>query len=256
VRLSGWFVSIPPRFCSGSRERNITYLLVFLSVAGPLVTLQTCHGAATRGEHEGAAVPTNEPDSSEPLNRAAILSSAETRRARMSLQFNKFCLGSQRKQLPPEAGILFALPWIIAAICEAQKWRWSVKFQKMIRVQLMLVGLGAGLLLAKPVYAQQDTDPTLFEATSDASQHNQEGFNAPLAPQTATNLTAEAVAPLTVQEEDASVLTSADVNSILALVLGIGSIVLVGIAQALRGSRRRTWRAAGSSQYPSGATAN
>jgi len=126
----------------------------------------------------------------------------------------------------------------------------------MIRVQLMLVGLGAGLLLAKPVYAQQDTDPTLFEATSDASQHNQEGFNAPLAPQTATNLTAEAVAPLTVQEEDASVLTSADVNSILALVLGIGSIVLVGIAQALRGSRRRTWRAAGSSQYPSGATAN
>jgi hypothetical protein len=131
-----------------------------------------------------------------------------------------------------------------------------MKFQKMIRVQLMLVGLGAGLLLAKPVYAQQDTDPTLFEATSDASQHNQGGFNAPLASQTATNLTAEAVAPLTVQEEDGSVLTSADVNSILALVLGIGSIVLMGIAEVVRGSRRRTWRTAGSRQYPSGATAN
>jgi hypothetical protein len=126
----------------------------------------------------------------------------------------------------------------------------------MIRVQLMLVGLGAGLLLAKPVYAQQDTDPTLFEATTGASQQSQEGFNVPASPQAVTNMTAETVAPLAVQEEDASVLTSADVNSILALVVGIGSIVLMGIAEAVRGSRRRTWRAASSSQYPSGATAN
>jgi hypothetical protein len=131
-----------------------------------------------------------------------------------------------------------------------------VKFQNMIRVQLMLVGLGAGLLLAKPVYAQQDTDPTLFEATTGASQQSQEGFNVPASPQAVTNMTAETVAPLAVQEEDASVLTSADVNSILALVVGIGSIVLMGIAEAVRGSRRRTWRAASSSQYPSGATAN
>jgi predicted cobalt transporter CbtA len=131
-----------------------------------------------------------------------------------------------------------------------------MKFQKMIRVQLMLVGLGAGLLLAKPVYAQQDTDPTLFEATSWASQQGQEGFNAPVAPQAAMSVQAETTAPLAVQEEDASVLTSADVNSILALVVGIGSIVLMGIAEAVRGSRRRTWRTAGSRQYPSGATAN
>lgn len=131
-----------------------------------------------------------------------------------------------------------------------------MKFQKVIRVQLMLAGLGAGLLLAKPVYAQQETDPTLFEATSDASQQNQEGFNVPVAPQAATNMTAEAVAPLAMQEEDASVLTSVDVNSILALMVGIGSIVLMGIGEAVRGSRRRTWRVAGSSQYPSGATAN
>ena len=48
-------------------------------------------------EHEGAADPTNEPDSPGTLNRAAILSSAETRRAYISLQFNKFRLSSQRK---------------------------------------------------------------------------------------------------------------------------------------------------------------
>jgi len=131
-----------------------------------------------------------------------------------------------------------------------------MKFQRMIRVQLMLVGLGAGLLLAKPVYAQQDTDPTLFEATSDASQQGQEGFNVPASPQAVTNMTAETVAPLAVHEEDASVLTSADVNSILVLMACSGLIVLMGIAEAVRGSRRRTWKAASSSQYPSGAIAN
>ncbi len=119
-----------------------------------------------------------------------------------------------------------------------------MKFRNMIRIQLMLVGLGAGLLLAKPVYAQQDTDPTLFEATSVAS------------PQAATNLKAETTAPSAAQEVDAALLTSLDVNTILALMVGIGSIVLLGIAEAVRGSRRRTWSAADSSGFPSGATAN
>jgi hypothetical protein len=130
-----------------------------------------------------------------------------------------------------------------------------MKFQKMIRVQLMLVGLGAGLLLAKPVYAQQDTDPTLFEAASGASQQNQEGFNVPTPPQ-AMNMKAETTAPLAVQEADAAIMTSVNVNAILALVACSGLIVLMGIAEAVRGSRRRTWRASGSSQYPSGAIAN
>jgi hypothetical protein len=133
-----------------------------------------------------------------------------------------------------------------------------MKFQKMIRVQLMLAALGAGLLLAKPVYAQQDTDPTLFEATSGASQQRQDGFNVPASPQAATNINAETAAPLAVQEQeaDAAVMTSVDVNTISAVMVGIGAIVLMGMAEAVRGSRRRTWRAAGSSQYPSGATAN
>jgi len=131
-----------------------------------------------------------------------------------------------------------------------------MKFQKMIRIQLMLVGLGAGLLLAKPVYAQQDTDPTLFEDTSVASQQDQARFNVPAPPQAATNMKAETRALSAVQEADAAVLTSLDVNTILALMVGIGSIVLLGIAEAVRGSRRRTWRVAGSSGFPSSATAN
>ncbi len=132
-----------------------------------------------------------------------------------------------------------------------------MRFQKMIRVQLMLVGLGAGLLLlGKPVYAQQDMDPTLFEAPSDTSQQDQAGFNAPAPPQAATNVTAETTGLSTAQEADVAGLTTLDVNAILALMAGIGSIVLLGMAEAVRGSGRRTWRAAASSSFPSSATAN
>ncbi len=48
-----------------------------------------------------------------------------------------------------------------------------MKFQKMIRAQMMLVSLGAGLLLARPVRAQQEVDPTFFEGASDAPRLNQ-----------------------------------------------------------------------------------
>ncbi len=131
-----------------------------------------------------------------------------------------------------------------------------MKFQKMIRVQLMLMGLGAGLLLAKPVFAQQDMDPTLFEAASDASQLDQAGFNVPAAPSAATNATVEIASSLAGQESDAAGLSPVDVNTILALMVSLGSIVLLGIAEVVRGSRRRTWRAQASSAFPNGATAN
>ncbi len=131
-----------------------------------------------------------------------------------------------------------------------------MKFQKMIRVQLMLMGLGAGLLLAKPVMAQQDMDPNLFEDTAAASQQDQAGFNVPATLPAATNVAEEAASSLAGQESDAAELTPLDVNAILALMVGIGSIALLGIAESVRGSRRRTWRAEASSAFPSGAIAN
>jgi hypothetical protein len=131
-----------------------------------------------------------------------------------------------------------------------------MKFQKMIRVQLMLVGLGAGLLMAKPVFAQQDTDPTLFEATNVASQPDQMGFNVP--PTTGATIATPAVSTVqaSVQQADAAVLTAPDVNTILAIMTGLGAIVLLGITEVLRGSRRRTWKAEASDRLPSGAIAN
>ncbi len=131
-----------------------------------------------------------------------------------------------------------------------------MKFQKMIRVQLMLVGLSAGLLLAKPVFAQQDVDPNLFEDTSAAVQQDQAGFNVPATLLAATNVTEDTASSLAGQETEAGGLTPLDVNAILALMAGIGSMVLLGIAESVRGSRRRTWRAEASSAFPNRAMAN
>ena len=131
-----------------------------------------------------------------------------------------------------------------------------MKFQKMIRVQLMLVGLGAGLLMAKPVCAQQDTDPTLFEAASDTSQPDQAAFNVAPPPAATIRVTAYAYPAPAVQESDQAVMTALDIKTILALMVGIGAIVLLGMAEAVRGSRRRTWRERDSDGFPIGLPAN
>jgi len=131
-----------------------------------------------------------------------------------------------------------------------------MKFQKMIRVQLMLMGLGAGLLMAKPAVAQQDTNPTLFEAASDTSQPGQAAFNAAPPPEAMIRVTAYASTTPAAQESDEAQVTALDIKTILALMVGIGSIVLLGMAEAVRGSRRRTWRETARDGFPTGAIAS
>jgi len=131
-----------------------------------------------------------------------------------------------------------------------------MKFQNMIRVQVMLMGLGAGLLLAKPVFAQQDTDPTLFEAAPDATQLDQARLNIAAPPPAATKVTADSTAASPVQEADLARLTEMDQGTIAFLVVGIGSFVLLGMAEAARGSRGRTWRERASGDFLARATAN
>jgi hypothetical protein len=131
-----------------------------------------------------------------------------------------------------------------------------MKFQKMIRVQLMLVGLGAVLLVAKPVCAQQDTDPTLFEEASNTSQPDQAAFNVAPPPAATIRVTAYAYPTPPVQELDQAKMTALDVKTILALMIGLGSIVMLGMAEAVRGSRRRTWKERAAGDFPMGATAS
>ena len=174
----------------------------------------------------------------------------------ISFQSNEFILGWKKSSRLRGSGMGVAFLLSIAAICEAQKWRWSMKFQKIIRVQLMLMGLGAGLLMARPVFAQQDMDPTLFEAASDAPQLDQAAMKATPAPGPATIVTTDST-PLPAAEDVGAVqLTAMDKETIAFLMAGIGSIVLLGMAEAIRGSRRRTWRERASNGLPAGATAN
>ncbi len=132
-----------------------------------------------------------------------------------------------------------------------------MKFQKMIRAQMMLVSLGAGLLLARPVRAQQEVDPTFFEAASGASQLDQAAaVKAAPSLKAANAAKADSAAPLVAQEVNAAQLTSVDAKTIVVLMLGIGSIVLLGMADAVRGNRQRTWRESTPGAFPTGATAN
>ena len=132
-----------------------------------------------------------------------------------------------------------------------------MKFQNIVRVSMMLAGLAAGVLLAKPVYAQQEVDPDHFEATSDSSLQNvtaaQVAPSIDVAPATSEDPAASLAAqPMVVGEltETGSALTA-------VLMFGIASIfLLLGIAQAVRGSRQRTWKTQAGSGFPAGATAN
>ncbi len=130
-----------------------------------------------------------------------------------------------------------------------------MKFQKMIRAHMMLVSLGAGLLLARPVRAQQEVDPMFFEAASGASQPDQAAVKAAPSLKAANAAKADSPTPLAAQEVDAAQLTSLDAKTIVVLMLGIGSIVLLGMTDAVRGNRR-TWRESTPSAFPTGAMAN
>jgi hypothetical protein len=129
-----------------------------------------------------------------------------------------------------------------------------MKFQKMIRVSTMVMGMGTALLLARPVCAQQDMDPQPFEATSQYQTVAQAAPNYQAAQ--APAIASDAAAPLAEKEMEAVQLTPADTTVTGLLLLGIGSIVLLGMAEAVRGSRRRTWKARTVQSLPSVSTAN
>src|SRR5260370_31605608 len=131
-----------------------------------------------------------------------------------------------------------------------------MKFQKMIRVQMMLVSLGAGLLLARPVRGQQEVDPTFFAAAPGACQVDQAAAGKAAPSLKAANAAkADSAAPLAAQEVDAAQLTSLDAKTIVVLMIGIGSIVLLGMAGAIRGNRRETVGRNTASAFPTGAAA-
>ena len=131
-----------------------------------------------------------------------------------------------------------------------------MKLQRMIGIQIMLMmGMGAGLLLARPVYAQQDVDPAFFDYAYNPTVMDQ-ASNATPSAEAAKVAGEDSAAPLAAQGEEALELTSVDASAVVLLMIVIGSIALLGIREAVRGSRRRTWKERAPGGFPTGATAN
>jgi hypothetical protein len=137
-------------------------------------------------------------------------------------------------------------------------------FRKMIRMQVMLMGLGAALMLAGSARAQQDMDPAAFDvnpgtphvgkvAAGHAAQSPVPGKKA--------NSAALATESLwngqeTKQEADLARLTMVDATMVVILMAGVGLIVLYAMA-ATRRERRLGMSPESVSYTPvSGATAH
>ena len=128
-----------------------------------------------------------------------------------------------------------------------------MKIQKMVRGQLMLMGLGAALVLASSARAQQDMDPTPFDinpGTPEAAQQVAQHVAA------ASKVNTEAAAPTFLwsnqdarQEADFSRLNTVDASVVLILMAGVASIVLYAVA-ATRRERQLQFSPANASYGP------
>lgn len=130
-----------------------------------------------------------------------------------------------------------------------------MKLQQMIRIQMLLVGMGAGLLLARSAVAQQEMDPELFDVYANTTVMDQASHRTPGA-EAVKVAAADSPAPSAAQGVDAEGLTAVDTSVMLMLMLMliicIGSIVLFGMAEAVRGPRRLTWRETAPGRLPHG----
>jgi hypothetical protein len=113
-----------------------------------------------------------------------------------------------------------------------------MKFQKVIRMPMMLAGLGIGLLLANPVRAQQEVDPTYFEVAPGAPQANQPAAVAE-APrlESASAASAEVAVPAAADFDGAAIAvrwTEVDTLTTMATILCLAFVILHGIAETRR----------------------
>jgi len=116
-----------------------------------------------------------------------------------------------------------------------------MKFMSTIRMQAVLVGVGAALFFANAAYAQQDVDPTTFEANPVAMQEQGAPvaqssipggvYAAPAETPTPAAVDTESVA---VQESGAKKWSPVDTLTLMATILGLAFIVVRGIAEARR----------------------
>src|SRR5215470_13821841 len=119
----------------------------------------------------------------------------------------------------------------------------KMKVQKMIRAQMMLVGLGAALALGGSAYAQQEISPTTFDINpgTPAVSNAVAKVEQPAAP-VSESKQAPVSASLwsnanTKQEADLARLLVIDTMMVVIMMIGVGAIVLYAKA-ATRNERR------------------
>jgi hypothetical protein len=118
-----------------------------------------------------------------------------------------------------------------------------MKFQKMVRMQVMLMGLGAALLLASSAHAQQDMDPADFPVNPGTPQSVEVNV-ARTTPAAAKEVSSEAMVPVslwsnqdTKQEADLNRMAIVDGTMAVILMAGIGLIALYARAATKRERR-------------------
>ena len=116
-----------------------------------------------------------------------------------------------------------------------------MEIQKKIRMQMMMVGLGAALLMAGSARAQQDMDPTYFDINPGTPAVTKAAVVrvAVNAPATKANEKAESALTLATSREgtlEAGVMRMAIVDAAIVLILlgGIVSIVMYAMAATRR----------------------
>jgi hypothetical protein len=124
-----------------------------------------------------------------------------------------------------------------------------MEYRKMVRTQVMLMGLGAALLLASSAYAQQEMDPTAFDVNPGTPHVDKSAVRT--AVRTAQTLPAakkapsEAAVPASLwsgqdkQEADLARLTIVDATMIVIMMAGICLIVLFAMVATRRERRLR-----------------
>jgi hypothetical protein len=117
-----------------------------------------------------------------------------------------------------------------------------MNFQKRTRLQVLLMGLGAALLLASSAHAQQDTNPTDFPVNPGTPQIKV--AVARTAPAAAAAKEVNSDAPVsqwsnqdTKQEADLTRLAIVDGTMVVILMAGTGLIVLYAMAATKRERR-------------------
>jgi hypothetical protein len=121
-----------------------------------------------------------------------------------------------------------------------------MKAQRIIRMQMMLIGLGAAMLLASPARAQQDMDPTGFDVNPGTPKVERQVAKRAAAQSVAPakEANAEGVIPealwsgqATKQEADFSRMILVDAAMVMILIAGVVSIVLYAMAATKRERR-------------------